>query len=110
MTEEILNLMEERKAVKNKDETRYKFLSKKIKSECSKAKEEWLDQQCSRIEQMNLENKSKNLHREVKNITGGNASSRGGNIKDRNSNLLFEKQDILNICFSVYLSDLKLYF
>ena len=96
MTEEILQLMDDRKAAKTKDLLSYKKLSKKIKAECTKAKEDWLDQQCSLIEQLNKDNKSKNLHREVKNLTGSCISSRGGNIKDRNKNLLFEKQDILD--------------
>ena len=95
MTAEILKLMEERKAAKTKDEAAYKRLSKKIKAECTKAKEDWLDQQCSLVEQLNAENKSKSLHREVKSLTGSSTSSRGGNIKDKNKNLLFEKQDIL---------------
>ena len=95
MTAEILKLMEDRKAAKTKDEAAYKRLSKKIKAECTKAKEDWLDQQCSLVEQLNAENKSKSLHREVKSLTGSSTSSRGGNIKDKNKNLLFEKQDIL---------------
>ena len=95
MTTEILKLMEDRKAAKSKDETSYKKLSKKIKAECTKAKEDWLDQQCLLVEKLNAENKSKSLHKEVKNLTGSNTSSRGGNIKDKNKNLLFEKQNLL---------------
>ena len=66
MTEEILKLMEDGKAAKTKDEMSYKNLSKKIKAECNKAKEGWLDQQCLLIEQLNKESKSKSLHREMK--------------------------------------------
>ena len=57
MTEEILKLMEDRKAAKTKDEMAYKKLNKKIKAECTKAKEDWLDQQCLLIEQLNKENR-----------------------------------------------------
>ena len=91
MTEDILKHMEDRKAANTKDEN----LSKKIKAECTKAKEGWLDQQCLLIEQLNKE-KSKSLHKEVKNLSGSCTGSQGGNIKDRNKNILFEKQDILD--------------
>ena len=70
MTDDILNLMDERKDVKMKDPDRYKNLSKRIKSECIKAKVDCIDQQCSIIEKLNSENKSKNLHKEVKVLIG----------------------------------------
>ena len=61
MTAEILKLMEDRKAAKTKDKTLYKKLSRKIKAECTKANEDWLDQQCLLVEKLNAENKSKSL-------------------------------------------------
>ena len=49
MTEEILNLMEDRrKAIFNID--LYKTLNTQIKDKCNEAKEQWINQQCKEIE------------------------------------------------------------
>ena len=52
MTENILNLMDDRRKVKNTDEHRYQEINKRIRKECLLAKEEWMDENCTKIEQM----------------------------------------------------------
>ena len=52
MTENILNLMDDRRKVKNIDEHQYQEINKRIRKECLLAKEEWMDENCTKIEQM----------------------------------------------------------
>ena len=51
MTEEILNLMRERRGAKESQNTeRYKELDKHVKKECACAKEKWFNDRCEEIE------------------------------------------------------------
>ena len=52
MAENIWNLMDDRRKVKNIDEHRYQEINKRIRKECLLAKEEWMDENCTKIEQM----------------------------------------------------------
>ena len=95
--EDILSIMDERKAVKGKDEAKYAYLNNKIKKKCRIAKENFLNTKCEEIEELNKKNKTKNLHQEVKILIGKARSSKTrGNIRDRSGTLLFEKEKILN--------------
>ena len=68
MTVEILELMDERRAVKHETE-KCKELSRRIRKKCNKEKEKWLNNKCGKIEK--LKNKdARNVHQEIKEITG----------------------------------------
>ena len=69
MTEEILEMMEERRKWKNKDNMKYRERDKKIRAECAKAKECWIDSICSEIEYLERTDIEK-MHQEVKKISG----------------------------------------
>ena len=47
MTEEILAKMSKRQKIKDRDGSQYRELDKEIHDHCTKAKEEWLNKQCS---------------------------------------------------------------
>ena len=49
MTEEILNLMEDRRKAKSNIDL-YKTLNTQIKDKCNEAKEQWINEQCKEIE------------------------------------------------------------
>ncbi|CAF1480925.1 unnamed protein product [Didymodactylos carnosus] len=49
MTDDIIKLMEQRR-LKKSHPSEYKLLDKEIKKKCSEAKEKWLNEQCSEIE------------------------------------------------------------
>ena len=51
MTEEILDMMEERRK-KKRNEDEYHSLNKRIHKECIKAKEKWMDEKCCEIEDL----------------------------------------------------------
>ena len=58
MTEEILNLMEDRRINQN-NQDEYERLNMEIRHKCNLAKETWLKEQCEEMENQN----SKDLHR-----------------------------------------------
>ena len=60
---EILQLMDDRKAVKGRDDKKYTDLDHQIKRKCQKAKEEYFEDHCAVIEKLHSENKTMNLHR-----------------------------------------------
>ena len=93
---EILQLMDDRKAVKGRDDVRHAEQDHQIKRSCQKAKERFFEDDCAAIEQLHLENKTKNLHREIKILTGKNRkSSHRGNIKNLDGDLIFEQEEVL---------------
>ena len=53
MTQEILELMDERKMLKSSN-TQYQELIKVIRKKCNEAKEIWLSNKCSQIETNSL--------------------------------------------------------
>lgn len=93
MRPEILELMEERRKVKDKDADNYNILNRDIKKRCRAAKEEWLNQKCQEVE----ENAGKtNIHERIREVIGkkrGKAHSTQG-IKSNDGHLLLEETAI----------------
>ena len=98
MTEEIKQLMEERKREKvrygEKSEA-YELVNKNISRKCREAKESWFNSVCDEITELEKSHKSKEMHRIVKKVTGKNKKAEdSGCIKDEDGNMLFEKSDV----------------
>lgn len=68
ITNEILELMEQRR-LKKSNSHKYKLIDKAIKKKCSEAKEKWLNEQCSGIENK-LSVNTKFAHQKINEITG----------------------------------------
>ena len=56
MTNTILELMRKRRSIKNKNSKEYKTLNLRIHSECRKAKEKWIEEQCNELEDLEKKN------------------------------------------------------
>jgi hypothetical protein len=94
ITEEILKLMEERKTLKNKPG--YKILNKKIRMECRKAKELWLNKKCEDIEELQKKHKYRDMYEKVRELSGAAKSRAISNcIKSTDDKTLFDKDEIL---------------
>lgn len=52
MTEEILEMMDERRHLKGRDEVQYRIKNTEIQRECSRRKEQWLNEQCEEVEEL----------------------------------------------------------
>lgn len=101
MTVEILQLMKERKELKDPDKSvseEYKEKDRKITAACKKAKEDWCNDMCDEIEKLDKCHNSREMHQKIKQLTnkGKRLSNEQSCIKDKEGNILFEKQDINN--------------
>ena len=95
MTNDILELMEERKKCKNRDKEKYDYIDKQITTACRNAKEQWLRGKCEEVELLEKQHKSKEMHKKVKELTIKNKHKKsGGCIKDKNGKLLFDQEEI----------------
>ena len=105
MTEEILELMNIRKKVKN-NPAEYRMLNKQIQKKCREAKESWIRSKCNEIERKDKHNATKQMYADIKELTGdGRGNSSSGCFKDKNGDPLFEKEQILNR-WAEYVGDL----
>ena len=105
MTDQIMNLMAERKKAKNPQE--YTKIDKEIRKSCRIAKENWINQKCDQIEENQKLNGTKKMHDDIKLITGDkkNSNSAGSCIKDKEGNMIFESDKILER-WAEYVGDL----
>ncbi|KAG8233916.1 hypothetical protein J437_LFUL005121 [Ladona fulva] len=69
MTDEILPLMDERRAYKIKNPMKYIEIHRKIKRKIKEAKEKWLSEQCMEIEELEKKHDSYNMHKRIRDIT-----------------------------------------
>ncbi|KAL1446089.1 hypothetical protein WDU94_009850 [Cyamophila willieti] len=70
MSEEILDLMEERRKYKNINGQKYKEINGKIKKEIRRAKEKFNHEKCLEIEMLDRIHDSFNMHKKIKEMTG----------------------------------------
>lgn len=70
MTEEILMMMDERRTYKNKNTDMYKTTNKLIQKKVKAAKENWMTQKCSEIEELEQKHDHSAIHKKIKEITG----------------------------------------
>ena len=99
MTDEILELINERKKIKEDttcNSKEYNRKDKEIKKACYRAKEQWFNSRCDELLQLEKSNNAKEMHRKVKEVTGTKKKKTCVQmcIKDKNGNILFEKEKI----------------
>ena len=101
MTDEILELMEERRLMKGKNIPRYKEMHQRVKEKCREAKEKWWNDQCAELERVPA-----TAHTKMKlMVNKGTSCSSSGCIKAKNGDILMEKEKILER-WSEYIEDL----
>ena len=102
MTQEILDLMETRKAKKGTGE--YQNIDKLIRNKCREAKENWANKKCQRIEMLSYKNQTREMFNEIKQIQPMK-NNISGCIKDKNGAILFEADKIIER-WKEYIEDL----
>lgn len=97
VTEEILNLCDARRDLKNTRHTtravEYREINKNVRKSLKKAKEDWIGQQCTEIESSLSKNNSKKAFQIVKDLTR-KKQPRVSTIQDENGTCLTEANDI----------------
>jgi len=82
-TEEISNLMDERRRMKS-NPLLYQELNEKIQELCKKAKEDWMEEQCKEIECLERNHAHRTLHQKIKEVTNRRKGfTSGGGIVDK---------------------------
>ena len=95
MTDEILELMKQRKEQKNKSDVQNQKLEKEIANKCREAKERWYNEQCEEIEELEKGYKMNKIHAKIKELNRKhNVKTYSGCIKDKDGNLLFKRDEI----------------
>ncbi|GFO24946.1 endonuclease-reverse transcriptase [Plakobranchus ocellatus] len=93
MTEEILNLMEERRCAKGNKE-KYEQIHKKVQEKCHMSKENWINEKCKEIEQQR-KHAQQTMYRNIEEITGKRTFLSTGCIKAMNGDIIIDKEKIL---------------
>ncbi|KAL1446457.1 hypothetical protein WDU94_005636 [Cyamophila willieti] len=95
MTDEILDMIEERRKFKNKDVTRYKQIHKEIRRKVKEAKETWLNEKCNEIEDLERKHDSLNMHKKIKEAAGLYKNKSSNVILDENDKAIFDEEEKL---------------
>ena len=94
MTNEILGMMDERQKL-CKHGSRYLELDREIKRKCNERKEEWMNQRCEEVEQLEHTN-TRVMHERIREVTGNKRATRSfAVIKDKEGNILMESTGVL---------------
>ena len=75
-------MMDERREVKSNEEE-YRHLCKTIKSECNKAKENWVGEQFPDIESLHFLGNTKSMHMKMNELSGKKKMIKNGYIKSK---------------------------
>ncbi|XP_030761955.1 craniofacial development protein 2-like [Sitophilus oryzae] len=70
MTDEILQLMDQRREHKSRDTIAYKRCNKEINKAIITAKEKWISEKCVELEDLQKKHDSFTLHKKIKELTG----------------------------------------
>ena len=92
MTEDILEVMEERRNFKH-NKLRYVELTKEIRRMCRKAKKDYHESLCNEVEELDRKHNPK-VYIIIKMLTNKRISG-NSNIKDKNGNTLTTEQEIM---------------
>lgn len=95
MTDYILQLMENRRGYKNKDQIKYKEIHRQIHKEIKHAKEKWLTEQCNEIEEYQRKHDSFKEHKKIKEITHTYRKRNIGVLKDTDGRIIIDVKEKL---------------
>lgn len=90
MTDEILEMMDERRKLKNADPEAYRQIHGVIKRKIREAKERWMSERCQEIEELDRKHDSFNMYKKVKEVTGRHRKRTTEVITDEEGKLVYE--------------------
>lgn len=90
MTDEIINLMNERRLLKGA-KTDYRNLQRIIQQKIRWAKQEWIERQCAEIEELEKKYDTFNIHKKIRETTGMNNFNISGKIQDSKGNIIVDR-------------------
>ena len=104
MTDNILNLMDARRRKKGKNHQEYQNLNRTIHRECRLAKERWMDERCTEVE--DLQNRDQQImYSKVKELVGKKKYNKNIAIKKSDGKVAMEIEDV-KLRWSEYVGEL----
>ena len=91
---DILNMMEKRKRVKNTQS--YDEINRQVKRACKIAKENWLEEQCQEIENLEKQHLTRQMHEKIRRVTKRRKTTQTTGIMDKHD-MCFEKEALVNV-------------
>ena len=105
MNETILELMRKRRSIRQKQkDKKYKTLNLMIHTECRKAKEKWIEEQCNELEDLEKKN-IQLMYNKIKNMSKRTCRPANTALKTKEGEVVMEEQDILDR-WTEYIGDL----
>ena len=92
---DILDMMEKRKKAKNTQS--YDEINRQVKRACKIAKENWLEEQCQEIENLENQHLTRQMHEKIRRVTNRRKTTQTTGIMDKHDNMCFEKEALVNV-------------
>ena len=89
----ILNMMEDRRKLKGGYKRLYTATDAQIRRECCKAKEQWLDDKCSEVEEL-IKNNQQSGYEKIKQLTKKPRSGNGHAIRKRDGTVVMSMEEV----------------
>lgn len=96
MTEDILELMEERRKHKNNKQL-YKEIQRTIDTKIKEAKEDWINEMCDEIEELDNKHDTFNLHKKLKETSYNNKKRNIPILTDNKGRIIIGKNEQMQI-------------
>ena len=88
-------MMEKRKRAKNTQS--YDEINRQVKRACKIAKENWLEEQCQEIENVEKQHLTRQMHEKIRRVTNRRKTTQTTGIMDKHDNMCFEKEALVNV-------------
>ena len=92
---DILDMMEKRKRAKNTQS--YDGIKRQVKRACKIAQENWLEEQCQEIENLEKQHLTRQMHEKIRRVTKRRKITQTTGIMDKHDNICFEKEALVNV-------------
>ena len=100
---DILDMMEKRKRAKNTQD--YDEINRQVKRACKIAKENWLEEQCQEIENLEKQHLTRQMHEKIRRVTNRRKITQTTGVMDKQDNMCFEKEALVNV-WTEYIGEL----
>ncbi|XP_050514333.1 craniofacial development protein 2-like [Diabrotica virgifera virgifera] len=104
MTDEILELMEQRRKLKD-NKTKYKEKQKLIKQKIKVAKEKWMEDKCKELEKLNEKDDTFNMFKKVREVAGLYYKKTPHTITDSSGKMIIDEHEIRTTWYN-YINEL----
>ncbi|CAH2096300.1 unnamed protein product [Euphydryas editha] len=92
MTDEIIDLIEERRLHKTSNIVKYKELDRQIRNKCRTTRLQWYESRCEKIELLMKRHDSFQLHKEIKDMANLHRKRRQTFLTDNMGNIILDPQ------------------